>query len=321
MSPDLQKYVELESAATIDEVENVRSSSALEIHVSDNDNAGGYRLDRSYTRLPNSSVTDLHALGIESSPPKKQLSFLSVFALVVGSSIGSGIFASPSRVDNNVPSPGVAMLIWAVAGVISLTGAASFGELGVTIPRNGGMQEYLRFIYGDLLASIMSWTWIMALKPSAMAVLGIIFAEYWTTVIFSSDSAPLWQTKALAIGTISFVLILNCASATISTRFTNLLMISKLSTVALILLIAVLTATVGLSYDQAPNQDWRSKNWFSTRSNNTHAASISWKAMEAWDAMGHFTSALYAALWACSGWDNVCLSPLLTFTNFKRSGI
>ena len=82
--------------------------------------------------------------------------------------IGSGIFASPSLVDRNVPSPGAAILIWAIGGLITWAGATSFAEFGAAISRNGSMQEYLKYIYGDFLASIKPFTWIVVVKPVRM---------------------------------------------------------------------------------------------------------------------------------------------------------
>lgn len=44
----------------------------------------------------------------------------------------------------------MAILIWAIVGLITWAGATSFGEFGAAIPRNGSMQEYLKYIYGEL---------------------------------------------------------------------------------------------------------------------------------------------------------------------------
>lgn len=234
-----------------------------------------------------------------------QLKFVSVFAIVVGTIIGSGIFASPSRVDSDVPSPGVALLVWIFASITAWTGAASFAELGAAIPKNGGMQEYLRYIYGDFPASIMSWTWIIAVKASAIAILSLIFADYWTSVIISSAFGSLWLNKVLAVFTAITILSINCMGANISIRFTNTLMICKLLTVVSILIIALLVVIVGLDSKGEPNEDWKYKNWFASSSNDLDDSANNWAKMGIWNLFGHLTSALYAALWACGGWDNV----------------
>lgn len=238
-------------------------------------------------------------------PRPTGLTFSSAYALVVGSIIGAGIFSSPSRVDNSTPSPGVAMLIWLAAGLVAWAGAVAFAELGSAIPRNGGMQEYLRYIYGDSVASVMSRTSILASRPTSLAVLSIVFAEYWTTMIFPSEASSGWVTKPLAIATVLCVLAINCISASISTRFTNVLLVSKLSTVALILMMALLVGAFNVSVDEEPNRDWSSKDWFTVRLKGVGAGTIDWTDISTWDLLGQLTSAMYAALWACSGFDSV----------------
>lgn len=234
------------------------------------------------------------------------LTFLNVFALIVGMIIGSGIFATPSRVDSNVPSPGVAIIVWVVAGVVAWAGATSFTELGAAIPRNGGMQEYLGYIYGDFLASIMSWTWVIVIKPSSMAIISIVFADYWTSILIPSSSKPVMLVKLLALITVGGMLLINCVSVRSSTGLTNILLYSKLSTVALIILLAIPVLLFRSSNSvNEPAPDWKSKNWFGNRRKGEDGSSVEWSSLSSWDLLGHLTTAQYAALWACGGWDNV----------------
>ena len=245
--------------------------------------------------------------GMPIQPPRvvksDQLTFWNVFAILVGTAIGSGIFASPSAIDSNVPSPGIAIVIWVVAGIIGWAGATSFAELGAAIPKNGGMQEYLHYIYGDFLASIMSWTWIIVIKPSSVAIISIIFAEYWTSILNPSGSKPIWMVKLLALITIGSVLLINCISAKSSTGLTNVLVFSKLSTVSLILFLAV--PVLIRTGKNEPVEDWKSRNWFASRGKDVDGSSVDWISLSSWDLLGHLTTALYAALWSCGGWDNV----------------
>jgi amino acid permease len=79
----------------------------------------------------------------------KSLTYLNCLALVIGIQIGSGIFSAPAIVSNHVPNPAAGILLWALAGVLVWSGASCFIELGTSIPRNGGMQDYLRAGYCD----------------------------------------------------------------------------------------------------------------------------------------------------------------------------
>ena len=235
-----------------------------------------------------------------------QLTVSNIFALLVGGVIGSGIFSSPSQIDINVPSPGVAILIWICGGLVAWAGAASFAELGAAIPTNGGMQEYLNYIYGDLLASTMSWTWIMAVKPSSMAILSMIFADYWNSILLSPGFEPFWANKLLAVVTLSTVVLVNAISAENSVRLTNSLLFVKLLTVAFIAVIAILVASFNLNAEgDRSSQDWWSRNWFTYRARNKDSSTIEWATLDNWELLGYYTTALYAGLWAYSGWDSV----------------
>ena len=247
-------------------------------------------------------------------PTTGQLTLFSAYAILVGSQIGAGIFSSPSEIDKNSPSPGAATIVWIVGGIIAWTGAASFAELGAAIPVNGGMQEYLGYIYNDFVASVMSWTWIVALKPSSVAILCIIFAEYWTTNIFSATDKSVWVDKILALVTLGSMLLVNCISSASSTNLTTVLLFTKLSAMLLLIVLAFLVITTNLNGDgKGSSDDWKSKSWFASRTVEDGGAVFDWGVTSSWQLLGHYTTALYAALWGYSGWDHVndCFAMIL----------
>jgi hypothetical protein len=67
----------------------------------------------------------------------RNLGTLEAFAIIINVVIGSGIFTSPGSIDTNVPSPGIALVIWLVGGLLAWTGAATLAELGTAIPGEG----------------------------------------------------------------------------------------------------------------------------------------------------------------------------------------
>ena len=67
----------------------------------------------------------------------KNLGTLEAFGIVVSIVIGSGVFTSPGAIDTNVPSPGVALVVWLLGGVLAWTGASTLSELGTAIPGEG----------------------------------------------------------------------------------------------------------------------------------------------------------------------------------------
>ena len=248
-------------------------------------------------------IEDVNPFGMDNA---RHITAFSAFALMVGSQIGTGIFSSPSQVDQHVASPGTAMMVWVLAGLISWAGAASFAELGASIPRNGGMQEYLKYIYGGPLAFILSWTWIVAVKPSAMAIQSLLFAEYWTNAIFSASHRSVPVDKILAVLSLGVVLLVNSINVETTTRLTNVLVFPKLGTVTLIILLALIAAITGLNSDgEGPSNDWKTKSWFATRQTESGDVQVDWSMLTSWELMGNYVAAFYAGLWAYGGWDQV----------------
>jgi solute carrier family 7 (L-type amino acid transporter), member 9/15 len=67
----------------------------------------------------------------------RNLGTIEAFAIIISIVIGSGVFTSPGSIDTNVPSPGIALLIWLVGGILAWTGATTLAELGTAIPGEG----------------------------------------------------------------------------------------------------------------------------------------------------------------------------------------
>lgn len=256
-----------------------------------------------------SSAASAHS----SQQPVKQLTTRHAFAVLVTLQIGSGIFASPAQVDSNVPSPGAALLVWVLGGLLSWAGAASFAELGAALPLNGGMQEYLRHVYGDTAAFLMAWIYIMAVKPSSMAIQSIVIAESVGSV---SSSEPLagWLLKLIAAVAFVSMVLLNSINTKFTLRLSESFTVFKISTVFLIVLggfVAVIAHLINPHSSLSGSSDWYSKNWFETRPTVSEGHTINWDSISTWERYGHYCAAIYGGLWAYDGWDNVSIPPSL----------
>ena len=238
---------------------------------------------------------------------------MNALALMLSVQIGSGIFSAPSQVNNHAGSPGVSLVIWLVAGLLSWTGAASFAELGGAIPLNGGAQAYLRYTYGEGLAFVFCWTVLTVLKPGGAAIVAIIFGEYFNPVIFGGeDVVGVWGTKMTAIVALLVVTALNGVSTKLTAQLTNLFMILKVGSLLAITVIGIVIAATGWNGDGTePSTEWKDRNWFAPRttggggngtaSENGHGDNNVLGSIE----LGGVALALYAGLWAFDGWDNV----------------
>lgn len=242
-----------------------------------------------------------------SQPSTKQLTTRHAFAILVTLQIGSGIFASPAQVDSNVPSPGAALLVWIIGGFLSWAGAASFAELGTALPLNGGMQEYLRYVFGDTCAFLMAWVYIMAVKPSSMAIQSIVIAESIGSVS-SSEPLPGWLLKLIAAMAFVSMVLLNSINTKFTLRLSESFTVFKISTVVLIVLggfTAVIAHLVNPDSSLSGASDWYSKNWFASRPTVSEGQIIDWDSISTWERYGHYCAAIYGGLWAYDGWDNV----------------
>ena len=98
--------------------------------------------------------------------------------VAVGSCIGSGIFVTPSQVARHVGSPELIIAVWALGGLIALTGALTFAELGGMFPKAGGVYVYLREAYGDLAGFWYGWAYFIVINSGGLAALSLAFAYY-----------------------------------------------------------------------------------------------------------------------------------------------
>jgi amino acid transporter len=108
----------------------------------------------------------------------RRLGVWSAAAVLVGSTIGSGIFRVPSTVAEQAGSVGVIATLWIVGALVVLFGALTIAELAVLFPRSGGIYVFLREAYGPLPAFLFGWTELLVIRPSALGAIAILFAEY-----------------------------------------------------------------------------------------------------------------------------------------------
>jgi APA family basic amino acid/polyamine antiporter len=139
-------------------------------------------------------------------------------ALVAGSMIGSGIFIVSADIARNVGSPGWLMVVWLIAGIITVTGASSYGELSSMMPRVGGQYVYLREAYHPLVGFLFGWTTFLVIQCGSIAAVAVAFAKFtgvlvpWiseTNLIFQAGSLKVNSTMLVAITMILFLTWLN----------------------------------------------------------------------------------------------------------------
>ena len=89
-------------------------------------------------------------------------------AVIIGNTIGAGIFRAPGTIAEQLPAPGPFLLIWLAGGVYALLGAISLAELGTMIPRSGGQYVFSRYALGEYAGFIVGWSdWISSCGSTA----------------------------------------------------------------------------------------------------------------------------------------------------------
>jgi APA family basic amino acid/polyamine antiporter len=115
---------------------------------------------------------------VEMTQLRKNLTLFGLTMIAIGSCIGSGIFVTPYEIVQAVPHSGLVLLVWALGGLVALTGALTFAELGGLFPKAGGVYVYLREAYGEWIAFLYGWIILLVVNTGALAALGVAFAEY-----------------------------------------------------------------------------------------------------------------------------------------------
>ena len=116
------------------------------------------------------------------SLPRK-LGLWSAIAVLIGSTIGSGIFRTPAGIAEKLPGPLPMMSVWVVGGLIALCGALTLAEIASAHPQTGGLYVFLREGWGRLSAFLFGWTELIIIRAAALGAIATTFSEYFVRVL------------------------------------------------------------------------------------------------------------------------------------------
>src|SRR5256714_8988563 len=144
-------------------------------------------------------------------------------ALIVGITIGGGIFRKPPTIAALVPNPLVILGLWTAFGLISICGALAVAELSSLLPRPGGVYVFLREAYGDAAAFVFGWLYVFVTTPTAGAALSVVFAEFLLNLLSMSSNVPTAQMiAAAAIVSLTFANVLGARVGAAVSELTTL---------------------------------------------------------------------------------------------------
>ncbi len=108
--------------------------------------------------------------------------------IVIGSMIGSGIFLVSAESSRLVGSPGWLLMAWALAGVMTITGALCCAELAAMMPRAGGPYVFLRQAYSPGTGFLFGWALFLVIQTGTIAAVAVAFANFTGVLIKGIDA-------------------------------------------------------------------------------------------------------------------------------------
>jgi basic amino acid/polyamine antiporter, APA family len=128
-----------------------------------------------------SAATDSTFARASSLP--RRLGLWSAVAVLVGSTIGSGIFRSPAGIADKLPGPLPLLAIWLTGGLFALCGALTLAEVAGVFPRTGGVYVFIRESWGRLPAFLFGWSELVIIRAAALGAISTTFSEYLLRVL------------------------------------------------------------------------------------------------------------------------------------------
>jgi APA family basic amino acid/polyamine antiporter len=155
--------------------------------------------------------------------------------LVMGGTIGSGIFMNPSLVARQVHTPVLVLGAWIFGGLIALTGAFIYAEISSRLPRVGGQYAYLREAFHPLVAFLYGWVLLLVVQTGGMAAVTVTFARYF--IELTGVQVPV---SLIAAVTLIMLTVVNCLGVKSGSNLQSTLMIMKIGAIGLLVTVGTL---------------------------------------------------------------------------------
>ncbi len=163
---------------------------------------------------------------------RRVIGFAGGVALIVGITIGSGIFRTPPTIAGLVPNPLVIMGLWTAFGLISICGALTVAELTSLLPQAGGVYVFLRESYGDAAAFVFGWLYVLITTPTTVAALAVVFAEFLLNLLGVAVDA---RVQIIAIAAIVILTGANVLGARVGAAVSGVTTLVKVTALAAII--------------------------------------------------------------------------------------
>src|SRR5512140_1416205 len=214
---------------------------------------------------------------------ERRIGLWSAVAVVIGSTIGSGIFRSPAGIAAKLPGPLPMLCVWAAGGLFAICGALTLAEVASALPETGGLYVFCRDGWGRLAGFLFGWGQFSMIRAASLGAISITFAEYFFRVTGQDPLAPgkVMAVRWFAAFAIALTALFNVLGVRLAAGVSNVTVLAKYGGLVFIVLVALalgLPATGGHFTPAAP------------------AGSFT---------MAAFGLALVSTLWAFDGWADL----------------
>ncbi len=142
---------------------------------------------------------------MEKKQLQKNLGAAAALSTVVGMVIGGGVFFKPQAVyEITGGGPGLGMIAWVLAGIMTITAGLTAAEVSAAIPKTGGMMVYIEEIYGKKLGFLTGWMQSVLFFPATIAAISVMFGQQ-AAILLGNESLVIPMT----VGVILLIGVLN----------------------------------------------------------------------------------------------------------------
>ena len=168
---------------------------------------------------------------MENKQLEKSLGAAAALSTVVGMVIGGGVFFKPQAVYTLTGgAPGLGMLVWVLAGIVTIAAGLTAAEVSAAIPKTGGMMVYIEEIYGKKLGFLTGWMQSVLFFPATIAAISVMFGQQ-AAILLGNESLVIPMT----VGVILLIGVLNTFGSKTSGAIQTVSTVCKLIPLVLII--------------------------------------------------------------------------------------
>ena len=244
-----------------------------------------------------------------SSSFKHELGLFDSTMIVIGSMIGSGIFIVSSDIARSVGSAGLLLLVWLIAGVITLIAALSYGELAAMMPKAGGQYVYLCEAYNPLVGFLYGWTLFLIIQSGTIAAVAVAFAKFTgvlvprlgtNNVLFTILGLKISAGQLLAIFIISILSFINIKGLKHGKLVQNIFTTAKIVSISGLIVLGIFVGAnalaIGANFTNIWNGQW----------SHMSAGKIEWvEQLSGFSVIIAIGVAMVGSLFSSDAWNNI----------------